>query len=411
MRILLAALGSRGDVQPMLALARELLLAGHDVLLSAPPDFAAWSAGLGVPFVAAGPSTEELLKEHAAAMGANPLRIVHAVEQMLSRHIPEWFTHVHAAAQGASGIVSAGQLVASSVAQKLGIPVIGVVYSPTLLRSSHHPPLMGTVQGLPRWVNSVMWSVSNGTLDFLLHKPFNAARAGIGLPPVASVNRCIFDEPPFLLAADGVVAPAPPDWAARDVTTTGPWFYEDDAALPADVEAFLEAGPPPVYVGFGSMVSADTDRVTRAVLEGASRGGRRVLLSKGWAGIGGGALPEGAMAVSGPMAHARLFGRVAAVVHHGGAGTMAAALRAGAPQVLVPHIMDQYYYAHRLATLGLAPRGIPVARLTADRLAAAVDATLALPPQPRHEASVRLRSADGLQCAAAAIVKRIAAAS
>jgi UDP:flavonoid glycosyltransferase YjiC (YdhE family) len=198
--------------------------------------------------------------------------------------------------------------------------------------------------------------------------------------------------------------------AARDVTTTGPWFYEDDAALPADVEAFLEAGPPPVYVGFGSMVSADTDRVTRAVLEGASRGGRRVLLSKGWAGIGGGALPEGAMAVSGPMAHGRLFGRVAAVVHHGGAGTMAAALRAGAPQVLVPHILDQYYYAHRLATLGLAPRGIPVARLTADRLAAAIEACLAMPSRPRHEASARLRSAGGLQCAAAAIVRRIAAA-
>jgi vancomycin aglycone glucosyltransferase len=249
-------------------------------------------------------------------------------------------------------------------------------------------------QGLPRWANVFFWRCFRFGVERA--KPtMDAARSRMGLPPLRSLWHHLVDVP-FFLACDPVLAPAPPDWSARPITATGPWFYDDPGELAPEVEEFLAAGPAPVYVGFGSMVSDDVAGVTRAIVEGAGAHGRRVLLSKGWAGLGEGELPAYAKVVHGPMPHAKLFPRMAAVVHHGGSGTTANALRAGVPQVIVPHIMDQFYYAERLFRLGLAPRGIPAKRLTGAKLAQALDATLALDPAPRRAMAKRLRAGDGI---------------
>lgn len=405
MRVLIAAVGSRGDVQPMLALAMALRARGHEVLVSAPPDFEAWARELGLPFLASGRNVQEVLTEHAADIGVNPLRILRGIRKIFAEEIPRSFERTLSAVRGCDAIVCAGQFAASSVAEKLGIPCVSVVYSPTMLRSSHHPPFVAHRQAMPRWMNTFLWAASGVMINHMLRDPVNVARAKLDLPPVTSVQRQIFEGPPVLLACDPVVAPAPPDWESLDVTATGPWFYDDPTPLDAEVNAFLDAGPPPVYVGFGSMVTDEAARITRAILDGA--GGRRLLLSKGWAGIGGGSLPASVKVVSGPMPHAKLFPHVAAVVHHGGSGTTAQALRAGAPQVLVPHIMDQFYYAHRLRKLGIAPAGIPVRKLNAARLRDALEESLALPPAPRLEAAARLREGGGI----ARAVERVEALS
>jgi vancomycin aglycone glucosyltransferase len=256
---------------------------------------------------------------------------------------------------------------------------------------------------LPRWANSALWSFSDNVIFGLMKIPLNAERAKLGLAPIRSTPKHLFEGLPYLLACDEAVAPRPPDWSRYDVTTTGPWFYDDPAPLDPEVEAFLDSGSAPVYVGFGSMVSSDAVALTRTVLDGAGARGRRVLMSKGWAGIGSAELPDSVMVVHGPMPHAKLFPRVAAVVHHGGAGTTASALRAGVPQVIVPHLADQFHHAHRLAVLGIAPPGIRIARLTAERLGQAIDAALATPAEPRSAAAARLRNADGLARAVAAI--------
>jgi vancomycin aglycone glucosyltransferase len=403
-RVLIAAMGSRGDVQPMLALAMALRARGHQVLVSAPPDFEAWAGELGLPFLASGPNTQELLNEHAAAMGANPLPILRAMRKIIVTEVPASFERTLAAARGCDAIVYAWEFAASSVAEKLGIAALSVAYSPTMLHSAYHPALVATIHGMPRWMNTLSSAVSDAIANQMLRAPINAARAKIGLSPVKSVHHHMYETWPVLLACDPVVAPAPPDWISLDVTTTGPWFYDDPAPLDSEIEAFLDAGPP-VYVGFGSMVTDEAARLTRAILDGA--GGRRLLLSKGWAGIGGGNLPASVKVVHGPMPHAKLFPRLAAVVHHGGSGTTAQALRAGVPQVLVPHILDQFYYAHRLRKLGIAPAGIPARKLSARRLRDALEETLALPPAPRLEAAARLREGGGI----ARAVERVEALS
>ena len=146
-------------------------------------------------------------------------------------------------------------------------------------------------------------------------------------------------------------------------------------ALPPKLEAFLDQGEAPVYLGFGSMTDPDPATTTQRVLDALSGLGRRAIIDEGWAGLGAGPLPEGVLAI-GPVCHARLFPRLAAAVHHGGAGTTTTAARAGVPQIIVPHVMDQFYWAKRVSALGLGPPALPRTRLTAKRLAQVLAATL-----------------------------------
>lgn len=401
MKATLAAMGSRGDVQPMLALALALQARGHDVVVSAAPDFSGWAAELGLPFASSGTGVQEWLHAHWPEMSSGPRGFLRGLRSIGTELFPQWFAATLRDARGADVLVSASQFASPSVAEKLGIPCVGVAYSPLLLRSRHHPPIFARSQGLPRWANAMLWSISDAVVwGGLLERRINIERRKIGLPAIASGPKHFFEEIPYLLASDPVVAPAAPDWTRFRVAQTGPWFYDDPQPLDPEVEAFLDAGPPPVYVGFGSMVSTDVNALTRAVLEGAGASGRRVLLSKGWAGLGGGELPATVKVVHGPMPHAKLFPRLAAVVHHGGAGTTATALRAGVPQVIVPHMADQFHHAHRLAALDISAPGIPVKRLDANKLARAIDATLALDPAPRLAAAERLRAGDGVLRAA-----------
>lgn len=403
MRILVAAMGSRGDVQPALALALALQKAGHEPLLNAPPDFEKWAAGLGLPFASAGANMEQTLQQNAGRLRGNPLVLGRAIREILLQLVPEMMERLLDAAQGVDAIVSANQILSRTVAEVRSLPIMGVIYTPTLIRSSSHPPMIARWQTAPPWMNRVLWWLADRGASRIFLEPLNIERAKLGLAPAQSYERHIYGGVPHMLACDPVLAPTPPDWSHLDVTTTGPWYYDDPAELDAEVSAFLDAGPAPVYVGFGSMPSEDAAAATRTIVAGAGASGRRVLLSKGWAGFGGDSLPPSVKVVSGPMPHAKLFPRLAAVVHHGGSGTTSAALRAGVPQVIVPHFLDQYYFAHRLEVLGIAPAAIPVRKLDSERLARAIDAAIALDPEPRMAAGTRLRDATGLQRAVALV--------
>jgi len=145
--------------------------------------------------------------------------------------------------------------------------------------------------------------------------------------------------------------------------------------LPEKLEAFLDSGPPPVYLGFGSMPDPHPTRTTRQLVEAVAGLGCRALISRGWADLGDGPLPEGVMAI-GPVSHASLFPRVSVVVHHGGAGTTHSAARAGVPQIVMPHVLDQYYFARRVELLGVGPPALARRRLRPAALASLLGATL-----------------------------------
>ncbi|MDT0466209.1 glycosyltransferase [Streptomyces gibsoniae] len=349
MRVLLSTYGSRGDVEPLAGLAVRLRELGAEVRVCAPPDeeFARRLAGVGVPLVPVGRSARALT---AAAPAPSSL------PQRAAELIAGQFDTLVAAAEGCDALVATGVLPAAagalSVAEKLGIPSVSVTFQQLTLPSPHHPPLAYPGRPFPPEVtdNRVLWDLDARSIDELFGAALNTNRASIGLPPVDHVRDYVIGGRPWL-ATDPVLDPwqDTPDF---DVVQTGAWILPDTRPLPAELVAFLDAGAPPVYVGFGSMPLHTSRDAGQVVVEAVRAQGRRVIVARGWAEL---ALVDERddCFVVGEVNHQALFGRVAAVVHHGGAGTTTTATRAGAPQVVVPQATDQPYWAGRVADLGI----------------------------------------------------------
>lgn len=321
MHVLLATYGSRGDVEPMVALAVELQARGAQVTLCAPPDdeFRALLARAGVT-LALFPRSWRSWEMRATTAEERVL----SVDDFVAEHIDATYDTVAAAASGCDVLAATGMLhfVAQSAAERAGIPHRFVVFAPGLLEPMRWQPLV-----VP-------------ALD--------AHRVSLGLPPVADVRSFLLTDRPWL-AADPVLSPHP----EAAVEQTAAWVLRDDRPLPDDLAGFLDAGDPPVYVGFGSM--RVPQQSARATIEAIRRHGRRVVVGRGWADL---ALLDdsGDGFAVGEVNQQALFRRVAAVVHHGGAGTTATAARAGVPQVIVPQAVDQSYWGERIMELGIGAR-------------------------------------------------------
>ncbi|MEU1312825.1 glycosyltransferase [Streptomyces cinnamoneus] len=384
MRVLLLAYGSRGDIEPMVALAMELRAVGVEVQMCAPPDFAELLDGVGLPLVPLGRSIREMATE--AMTGTKPMS-PESLPQRAAEMFAATYDSVTAVADGCDAVVATGlppaAAAARAVAEKLGVPYTYVAYFPTYLPSPHHPPFELPGRPFPPGVtdNRVLWDLDVENVNMLFGAGLTAHRASAGLPPVDNFRDYFLTDHPWL-AADPALGP----WqepADVDVLQTGAWIRPDERPLPADLEAFLNAGAPPVYVGFGSMPLRDAQDVTRAAVEAVRAQGRRALLSRGWADLDLIDDQDDCFAV-GETNQQALFRRVAAVVHHGGAGTTTTAARAGAPQVLVPQMADQPYWAARVAGLGIgAAHDGPTP--TTESLSAAL--TTALAPETRARAT------------------------
>jgi sterol 3beta-glucosyltransferase len=169
------------------------------------------------------------------------------------------------------------------------------------------------------------------------------------------------------------VVPRPDDWPAHHVVT-GYWFLPPPAEWQPSEElrAFLSAGPPPVYIGFGSMMTQDPQKTTALVTQALSQAGQRAVLVGGWGALEGGSSHSEDLLFINDVPHHWLFPQMAAVVHHGGAGTTGAALRSGVPSIVVPFSFDQHFWGDRVAKMGVGPRPLPYPKLTAQSLAAAI---------------------------------------
>nr|WP_206327354.1 glycosyltransferase [Streptomyces sp. S3(2020)] len=348
---MLSTYGSRGDVQPMAALALELKALGVEVRVCAPADeeFAKLLDRIGVPLVRVGPSARALTTQAPPPSAAN-------LPQRAAAVLAAQLEGVTAAAEGCDLVVATGMISAAagalSVAEKFGIPAVSVTFQQLTLPSPLRRPLAYPGRPLPTDVtdNRVLWKLDAENINALFGEALNSSRASIGLPPVADVRDYVIGDRPWL-ATDPVLDPWQ-ETADFDVVRTGAWALPDERPLPDDLLAFLEAGEPPVFVGFGSMPMRESTDVAQVAVDAVRAQGHRVLLGRGWADL---SLIDGqddCFAV-GDTNHQALFPRVAAVVHHGGAGTTTTAARAGVPQVLVPQLADQPYWAGRAADLGI----------------------------------------------------------
>ncbi|WP_377284893.1 glycosyltransferase [Planomonospora corallina] len=395
MRVLLSTIGSRGDVQPVVALASRLRSLGEEVRVCAPPDFREWIDGLGIPVVPLGPELRGTAAPEPAA--GRSLPSPEDLRRQVEETVAAQFATVGRAARGCDVLVACGalQVAARSVAETLEIPYVHASYCPVTLPSPHHapPPMPGLVP--PDGADdAALWELDAQRWNAVFGAALNAHRASAGLEPVTDVRGHVFTDRPWL-AADPVLGPWPGS-ADLDVVQTGAWILPDPRPLPDDLEAFLDAGDPPVYFGLGSMPAPGD--IGRVMVQTARELGRRAVVSRGWAGLS--PVDGGPDCFSvGEVNQQALFRRVAAVVHHGGAGTTTAAARAGAPQVVIPQVYDQPYWARRVADLGIGAAHAP-GPPTVDSLAAVLARAL----EPGATAKARAVAAqvrtDGADAAA-----------
>src|SRR5689334_9928703 len=383
MRVLLSTIGSRGDVQPLVALGQALTSLGEEVRLCVPPDFCEMIEQLGMPTVPIGPELKSTGK------GSLPETLTpEQRRQMIEGTVATQFATIAQAAQGCDVIVGATalQIAAPSIAEQMGIPYVFASYCPAVLPSARHaPPVLGWLGEKPVTMSdySELWAKDAERWNGMWLPLLNANRATIGLAPVDNVRSHVLTSRPWL-ASDAALAPWP-DAATAPVLPSGAWIVRDEPPLSEEIESFLAAGDAPIYFGFGSIRA--TPDLARVMIESARAVGRRAILSRGWAGL---SLPDDApdcLAI-GEVNQQALFPRVAAVVHHGGAGTTTAAARAGAPQVVVPQMYDQHYHAARVNELGVGTAHAPGAATT-ESLTSALERTL------REEVAERARSLAG----------------
>ncbi len=372
MRVLLATYGTRGDVEPMVALAAQLRQSGAQVQLCAPPDdeFASLLERAGVPIV---PFPRSWRSWQVAETTAQ--EVVPSVADHVNAHIAATFDTLARAAQDADVVLATGMLhfVARTAAEVVGIPNRFVVFSPSLLEPQGYQRLVGP--------------------------SINAHRATLALPAVDDMHAFLFTHRPWL-AADPVLGP--PSTAAAAGTRTGAWILPDTRPLSPEVEAFLEADDPPVYVGFGSMIVDQEAALT--TIEAIRGHGRRVIVGRGWAGLD--VTDTGDCLAVGDSNLQALFQRVACVVHHGGAGTTTTAARAGTPQVVVPQAADQPYWAARVAALGIGA-AIDTPSPTPDSIRSALAVALTPETAARTHAIAETITTDGAAQAAQMLWEQI----
>jgi vancomycin aglycone glucosyltransferase len=362
MRILLAPHGTRGDVQPIVALAVALRARGHVVLLTVPANFVSWVRGYGFDTESDGIDVETHLRSAGTGLQSLSWQM-----RYLSHITPLLFEPVARASEGCGLILGAGlQFAAASVAQWRNVPYAHGVFCPCATPSSATPPPNVHRQTLPRWINRLLWKVGGPMADLALRGHINRGRATLGLQPLDSpISQLLKGR--TILAADRDLGPLPDD-APKSAMSTDAWVLDEPVTLDPRVEAFLQQGPAPIYIGFGSMIAPRIpELVARAVAAVRAVGGRAVIAG-GWASLEAHIEEADDVLTVGNVPHSLILPRVAAAVHHGGAGTTTAAARAGVPQVLLPHILDQYYWAHRVEVLGLGPRALPVELATCDVL-------------------------------------------
>jgi sterol 3beta-glucosyltransferase len=381
MKITIFAAGSRGDIQPCIALSRGLQRAGYSVKLAAPEDFAGFIQKHEVDFYPLRGDVQKIMasdtgRKFMETGGANPIKSMRAMRTMIAPVIMRMVEDAYAACRETDALICLGVFspFGQSIAEAVHIPNINLEPTP-LLPTKAFPapswPIQRNLGGLHNHLSGIAMLL----VVWEWYRPFvHDFRKRLRLP---ACNAARFyhalRSTPMLDAYSPSIIPHPADWP-DSAQVTGYFFVDTqtDWQPPPELKAFLEAGNPPVYIGFGSMAGRNPEKLGKLALDALARSGQRGVLITGWGGLRAEMAPEN-VCVLDSAPHRWLFPHMAAVVHHGGAGTTAEGLRAGVPSVIVPFAFDQFFWGTRVKELGLGPNPIPQKQLTADRLAKAIE--------------------------------------
>ncbi len=408
MHIIIMALGTRGDVQPYVALGKGLKKAGHTVRLATHQNFEGlvrshgldfWSMRGNVQEIAESPEMRALLEK------GNFIAITAKTAREAQRAALQWAEDGLAACEGMELIIAGigGLFIGLALAEKLGmqllqahlLPFTPTRAFPSVLLPTSVSRLGGAFNAISHHLTrQIMWQGSRSA-DKVSRQQVLGLPAAPFFGPYRSDR---LNALPVLYGFSPSVIPEPSDWD-QHIHVTGFWFLESESdwqPSPALLE-FLQSGPPPVYVGFGSMTNRNPQATADLVLKALARTQQRAIMLSGWDGLGTAHIPDTVFMVE-SIPHAWLFPQVAAAVHHGGVGTTAAGLRAGVPSIITPFFGDQPFWGARIAALGVGVEPIPRKQLTAERLAEAIQTAVTdqAMRQRAAELGARIRAEDGV---------------
>jgi sterol 3beta-glucosyltransferase len=377
--ITLLTVGTRGDVQPFIALGLGLQRAGYAVTVATSERFAAFVQAYGLAFAPLSAEFLELASTTGgkkALAGKGSLGLLKQAMPLLRRMLDSTGPAI---APATAAIVYHPKVLAGyHLAEKLGIPAFVGFGIPALSPTRKFANPLLTTRNLGPGLNRLTYRLFAWASTAPYRSMINHwRREKLDLPPYKNDTWLRGQPVPILYSYSARVVPTPLDWDSS-ATVTGYWVLDQAKTWqpPAELVSFLEAGPPPVYVGFGSMPTQDRERTTATVLEAVRQTGQRAVLATGAGGLTAPAASRSVFALE-AAPHDWLFPQMSAVVHHGGAGTTAAGLLAGKPSVICPSFGDQPFWGKRVAALGVGPAPIPQARLSAETLAKAIQYAVA----------------------------------
>jgi sterol 3beta-glucosyltransferase len=411
MRIAIIATGSRGDVEPYIALGKGLKNTGHEVRLIShanfadlinPHDLEFWPVDVNVQDIAQSADMRQVLA------GGNFLKVM----SVMAKEAKSGAIHLARtgldACQGMDIILTGlgGLYTGVALAEKLDIPLVQAHYIPFTPTRTYPSFLIPSGKSLGGSLNrfsyfvaqQVIWQGFRSADNIARKEELNLPRTSIWGPYNSKHTKPY----PILYGYSPAVLPKPPDWG-ENIHITGYWFLDHDGdwAPPRTLIDFLDAGEPPVYVGFGSMSNREPEETTNLILKALAQANQRGIILSGWGGLQADNLPSTVLMVD-SVPFSWLFPRMSAVVHHGGAGTTAAGLRAGVPSVVIPFFADQPFWGRRVAELGVGPVPIPMGKLTVDRLTQAIQIAVSDPIMRRSAAELgaKIQTEDGIARAA-----------
>ncbi|MBL8097308.1 MAG: glycosyltransferase family 1 protein [Anaerolineales bacterium] len=410
--ILITTFGSRGDVQPYVALGLGLMKAGYRVTLVTSPDAARGFSDYALPVrPVSAPFMEMATSPEArkALAGGTSLGLLFKIMPMMRKFMDDQW---EVARDGVDAVVFHPKAMAGQhIAEALRVPAFMALAAPGFSPTGAFPTPLLTSRNLGaalnRWTYGFMSAMSTSSFKGTVN---TFRREKLGLGP-AKTPQLTGELAPKIYFYSPALLPRPAEWGS-DTHVTGFWFLDRPKtwAPPADLVSFLERGPAPIYVGFGSMASVNPERLGRIIQSAVHQAGVRAVVARGWDGLRL-AADDPSIFVLDAAPHDWLFPRMAAVVHHGGAGTTGAGLRAGRPTLVCPFFGDQPFWGARVLAQGAGIAPIPQKRLSTDNLASALttltqDAGIAARAAALGEA---IRSEDGVTAAVTLITRALGA--
>lgn len=388
LRFTLLTIGSQGDVEPCIALAKALRKRGHHPRIASMASFRGYVEGEGIEFLKIA-GDAKLCIELLIGRNVGPRDYFKGLERLLDPIADELFRDLEAACEDTDLIAySVLGSVAYHAAQARGLPSARMLFVP-MDPTREFPAMTAPYLGRAGAYNKLTYAVGDLLWSRITRKRLSGWRASLGLGAIRPFEFPYREDAkggriPTLYAFSERIVPKPADWGDH-VKLTGYWFGEEAADyVPEEgLARFLGAGPTPVYVGFGSMTGGDFRGLLAQVIEGLELAGLRAVISSGWGGLSGADLPP-TVYQAGFVPHSWLFKRVAAVVHHGGAGTVAAGIRAGVPTLVVPFGGDQPFWGRRVSELGLGPKALPIGRFSPPAFASALREAVESPAYRRN---------------------------